>query len=164
MTARENVVPLAAIGARPPVDTLRRPIHDLRISVMDRCNFRCPYCMPRETFHESYRFLKSNERLDFAEILRLARVFTRAGVRKLRITGGEPRRISLTAPVEVKAPLAYYLPVRLKNDDWGRTSAEPCPTNGSGDFTALAGTQGFVELPPGPNTYPKGFVARFYGW
>ena len=57
---------------------------------MDRCNFRCPYCMPRETFHESYRFLKSNERLDFAEMLRLARVFVRAGVKKLRITGGEP--------------------------------------------------------------------------
>src|SRR6185503_3821608 len=79
-------------------------------------------------------------------------------------TPGEPRRISLTAPVEVKAPLAYYLPVRLKSDDWGRTSAEPKPTNGSGDFTALAGTDGFVELPPGPNTFPKGFVARFFRW
>jgi cyclic pyranopterin phosphate synthase len=90
MDTRENVIPLGAIGTRPPVDVLRRPIHDLRISVMDRCNFRCPYCMPRETFHESYRFLKSTERLDFAEILRLARVFVRAGVKKLRITGGEP--------------------------------------------------------------------------
>jgi len=91
MTSSENVIPLTAIGiGRGPVDTLRRPIHDLRISVMDRCNFRCPYCMPREKFHEAYRFLKSNERLDFAEILRLARVFARAGVRKLRITGGEP--------------------------------------------------------------------------
>jgi cyclic pyranopterin phosphate synthase len=57
---------------------------------MDRCNFRCPYCMPRETFHESYRFLKSSERLDFAELLRLTRVFVRAGVKKIRITGGEP--------------------------------------------------------------------------
>ena len=76
----------------------------------------------------------------------------------------ESPRIALTAPFEVKAPLAFYLPVKLKNDDWGRTSAEPCPTNGSGDFTSLAGTQGFVELPPGPNTYPKGFVARFYRW
>jgi GTP 3',8-cyclase len=91
MTPYEKVIPLTAIGSgRRPVDTLRRPIHDLRISVMDRCNFRCPYCMPREKFHEAYRFLKSNERLDFAEILRLARVFARAGVRKLRITGGEP--------------------------------------------------------------------------
>ena len=86
METRENVITFG----RPPLDTLRRPIHDLRISVMDRCNFRCPYCMPRETFHESYRFLKSSERLDFTEILRLARVFVRAGVKKLRITGGEP--------------------------------------------------------------------------
>jgi molybdopterin molybdotransferase len=76
----------------------------------------------------------------------------------------DPARISLTAPVEVKAPLAFYLPVRLRSDDWGRTSAEPAPTNGSGDFTALAGTDGFVELPPGPATFPKGFVARFYRW
>src|SRR4051812_49120911 len=86
----ETVIPLAAAGRRAPLDTLRRPIHDLRISVMDRCNFRCPYCMPRETFHDAYRFLRSGERLDFAEILRLARVFVRAGVNKMRITGGEP--------------------------------------------------------------------------
>ena len=91
METGEKIIPLAPPGQnRFPVDALRRPIHDLRISVMDRCNFRCPYCMPRETFHESYRFLKSNERLDFAELLRLARVFVRAGVKKLRITGGEP--------------------------------------------------------------------------
>jgi molybdopterin molybdotransferase len=76
----------------------------------------------------------------------------------------ETPRISLTAPVEVKVPLAFYLPVKLQTDDWGRTSAEPSPTNGSGDFTALAGTQGFVELPPGPNAYPKGFVAPFFRW
>jgi molybdopterin molybdotransferase len=73
-------------------------------------------------------------------------------------------RIALTAPVDVKAPLAFYMPVKLKSDDWGRTSAEPKPTNGSGDFTALAGTDGFVELPPGPNTFPKGFVARYFSW
>jgi cyclic pyranopterin phosphate synthase len=65
-------------------------MHDLRISVMDRCNFRCPYCMPRETFHERYRFLGSHERLSFDEIVRLARLFVRLGVRKLRLTGGEP--------------------------------------------------------------------------
>jgi molybdopterin molybdotransferase len=76
----------------------------------------------------------------------------------------EPPRIALTAPFDVKAPLSFYLPVKLRTDDWGRTSAEPSPTNGSGDFTALAGTSGFVELPPGPNTYPKGFVARYYRW
>jgi molybdopterin molybdotransferase len=76
----------------------------------------------------------------------------------------EAPRIALTAPVEVKVPLAYYLPVKLKSDDWGRTSAEPRPTNGSGDFTALAGTDGFVELPPGPQSFPKGFVARYFRW
>ena len=73
-----------------PRDQLQRPMHDLRISVMDRCNFRCPYCMPKETFHDGYRFLRSSERLDFAEILRLARIATRLGVRKIRLTGGEP--------------------------------------------------------------------------
>jgi molybdopterin molybdotransferase len=76
----------------------------------------------------------------------------------------EPPRIALTAAVDAKAPLVLFMPVKLKSDDWGRTSAEPCPTNGSGDFTALAGTDGFVELPPGPATFPKGFVARFFPW
>src|SRR5580704_11424438 len=71
-------------------DTLSRPLRDLRLSVTDRCNFRCPYCMPRERFHEQYRFLKSNERLNFEEILRLTRIFVELGVVKLRITGGEP--------------------------------------------------------------------------
>jgi cyclic pyranopterin phosphate synthase len=77
-------------GAANPLDRLGRPLHDLRISVMDRCNFRCPYCMPKEQFHEHYRFLKSQERLSFEEIVRLARLFTGLGVRKLRLTGGEP--------------------------------------------------------------------------
>lgn len=71
-------------------DTRGRNLHDLRISVMDRCNFRCTYCMPREQYHDNYRFLKSSERLSFAEIARLARVFAQLGVRKLRLTGGEP--------------------------------------------------------------------------
>jgi len=73
-------------------------------------------------------------------------------------------RIALGAPVTVTPPLTYFLPVRLEQDDWGRTWAAPAPTNGSGDFTALAGTGGFVELPPGPNTYAKGFVTRVYRW
>jgi GTP 3',8-cyclase len=82
------VIPLAKL--RAPRDVYERPIRDLRISVMDRCNFRCPYCMPREQYHESYRFLKTAERLDFNEIVRLAKIFVRLGVRKLRLTGGEP--------------------------------------------------------------------------
>jgi len=77
-------------GADHPLDQFARPLHDLRISVMDRCNFRCPYCMPKEQFHDNYRFLKSQERLSFEEIVRLSRLFASLGVRKLRLTGGEP--------------------------------------------------------------------------
>jgi cyclic pyranopterin phosphate synthase len=73
-----------------PRDQRGRLLRDLRISVIDRCNFRCPYCMPKERYHEHYRFLKSQERLSFEEITRLVRLFTQLGVRKLRITGGEP--------------------------------------------------------------------------
>jgi GTP 3',8-cyclase len=77
-------------GGNNPLDQLGRPLHDLRISAMDRCNFRCPYCMPKDQFHERYRFLKSHERLSFEEIVRLARLFASLGVNKLRLTGGEP--------------------------------------------------------------------------
>jgi cyclic pyranopterin phosphate synthase len=77
-------------GPQNPVDRLGRPLHDLRISVMDRCNFRCPYCMPKDQFHDNYRFLHSAERLSFAEITRLSRLFAGLGVHKLRLTGGEP--------------------------------------------------------------------------
>jgi molybdopterin molybdotransferase len=73
-------------------------------------------------------------------------------------------RMALAAPVTVTPALTFFLPVRLEQDDWGRSWAVPSPTNGSGDFTALAGTDGFVELPPGPNTYAKGFVTRLYRW
>lgn len=76
--------------ASAPLDRLGRPIHDLRISVMDRCNFRCPYCMPKDTYGEGYRFLGAGERLSFGEITRLAGLFVGLGVRKLRLTGGEP--------------------------------------------------------------------------
>ena len=86
----------------------------------------------------------------------------------LRISLGETQpyvaRMALGAPFTVTPPLTYFLPVRIEHDDWGRDWAVPAPTNGSGDFTALAGTDGFVELPPGPNTYPKGFVARLHRW
>ena len=73
-----------------PRDRLQRPLRDLRISVMDRCNFRCPYCMPQSVFHDGYRFLGSKERLSFDEILRITRVAANLGLRKIRITGGEP--------------------------------------------------------------------------
>src|SRR6516225_3666530 len=71
-------------------DTMGRPVRDLRISVTDRCNFRCVYCMPKEVFGRDYRFLERRELLTFEEIERLTRAFVRQGVEKIRITGGEP--------------------------------------------------------------------------
>lgn len=71
-------------------DTLGRPIHDLRISVTDRCNFRCPYCMPKEIFGRDFAFLHRDELLTFEEVARLSRLFVTLGVRKIRLTGGEP--------------------------------------------------------------------------
>jgi cyclic pyranopterin phosphate synthase len=73
-----------------PVDRLGRPLHDLRISITDRCNFRCVYCMPKEVFGRDYEFLPRAQLLSFEEIERLARAFVANGVRKIRITGGEP--------------------------------------------------------------------------
>ena len=72
------------------MDTLGRPLHDLRISVTDRCNFRCTYCMPKEVFGREYQFLDRREILSFEEITRLARIFVAQGVEKVRLTGGEP--------------------------------------------------------------------------
>ncbi len=71
-------------------DALLRPLHDLRISVTDRCNFRCRYCMPRERFGANFSFLPRREVLSYEEIARMARIFALRGVRKFRITGGEP--------------------------------------------------------------------------
>src|SRR5688500_12641004 len=71
-------------------DTLNRPLHDLRISVTDRCNFRCVYCMPKEVFGRDYQFLDHKELLTFEEITRLAGIFSRHGIEKIRLTGGEP--------------------------------------------------------------------------
>ena len=72
------------------LDSLARPLRDLRISVTDRCNFRCIYCMPREVFGREYRFLERRELLTFEELTRLAGIFVSLGTRKIRITGGEP--------------------------------------------------------------------------
>jgi cyclic pyranopterin phosphate synthase len=80
-----------AAGPRPAAtDAFGRPLHDLRISVTDRCNFRCTYCMPKEVFGRAYKFLGRDEVLTFEEITRLARVFVALGVEKIRLTGGEP--------------------------------------------------------------------------
>jgi cyclic pyranopterin phosphate synthase len=94
------------------LDTFGRPLRDLRISVTDRCNFRCVYCMPKEVYGRDHRFLDRRELLTFEEIERVARVFVDAGVRKLRITGGEPlvrrdleRLIALLAGLDVDLTL-----------------------------------------------------------
>ncbi|HET9199573.1 MAG TPA: GTP 3',8-cyclase MoaA [Dehalococcoidia bacterium] len=71
-------------------DRFGRPLHDLRISVTDRCNFRCTYCMPKEVFGRGFQFLRREEVLTFEEIARLARIFVAHGVEKIRLTGGEP--------------------------------------------------------------------------
>eukprot|EP01034_Spumella_vulgaris_P038311 gene38310-47297_t len=71
-------------------DTRGRPLKDLRLSVIDQCNFRCPYCMPKESYGPDYAFMTSSERLSFGQLARLARSFVQLGVEKIRITGGEP--------------------------------------------------------------------------
>ncbi len=104
--------PLAAPrydGARL-ADTRGRPLRDLRISVTDRCNFRCTYCMPREVFDADYKFLPHAAILSFEEIARLARVFVGLGVQKIRLTGGEPLlRKDLPELIAMLAPLGADL-------------------------------------------------------
>jgi cyclic pyranopterin phosphate synthase len=94
-----------AAGGRV-VDTLARPLHDLRISVTDRCNFRCTYCMPKDVFGPDHEFLPRSEVLSFEEITRLARIFQAHGVEKVRLTGGEPLlRRNLERLIEMLAGL-----------------------------------------------------------
>ncbi|PZQ74207.1 MAG: GTP 3',8-cyclase MoaA [Variovorax paradoxus] len=92
--ARRPVVAPADAPAQAPtgslLDRLGRPLTDLRISVTDRCNFRCSYCMPKEVFDKDYRYLPHADLLSFEEITRVARLFVQHGVRKIRLTGGEP--------------------------------------------------------------------------
>jgi cyclic pyranopterin phosphate synthase len=78
------------LGLAAPVDLLGRPLRDLRVSVTDRCNLRCRYCMPREVFGEDFPFLERDELLTFEEIERLVRALVELGIRKVRLTGGEP--------------------------------------------------------------------------
>lgn len=73
-------------------------------------------------------------------------------------------RVALAAAVSFDLALTYFLPVAVEHDQWGRPWAQPRPTNGSGDFVSLISTDGFLELPPGPATYPQGHVARLYRW
>jgi GTP 3',8-cyclase len=115
----KKVIPL--VSARPAAphftggplaDTRARPMRDLRVSVTDRCNFRCVYCMPREVFDASYKFLPHGAILGFEEIARLARIFVGLGVEKIRLTGGEPlvrrdlhRLVAMLAELDVELTL-----------------------------------------------------------
>jgi cyclic pyranopterin phosphate synthase len=99
-----------AHGYPARMDRLGRPLRDLRISVTDRCNFRCVYCMPKEVFGRDYQFLPRAQLLDYEEITRLARAFVANGVTKLRITGGEPLvRRNLERLIEMLAALDVEL-------------------------------------------------------
>jgi cyclic pyranopterin phosphate synthase len=107
----------------PVTDTLQRPLRDLRISVTDRCNMRCTYCMPREAFGKNFVFLQRAELLGFEEITRLARLFVGLGVRKLRLSGGEPLlRHGVERLIEQLARL---------EDDRGRPVEVALTTNGT---------------------------------
>ncbi|HXC59764.1 MAG TPA: molybdopterin molybdotransferase MoeA [Steroidobacteraceae bacterium] len=94
----------------------------------------------------------------------LARYVIPAIDRAMGVEDLRTERMALADPVTFNLPLTGFLPVTTDIDEWGRPWARTVPHNGSGDFAALAGTSGFVELPPGPNTYPKGFVTKLYRW
>ena len=87
-----HLIPESPAASDPVItrDALRRPLHDLRISVLDQCNFRCPYCMPEDEFHADFEFLRKAQRLSYEEILKITRVAADLGVSKIRLTGGEP--------------------------------------------------------------------------
>jgi cyclic pyranopterin phosphate synthase len=111
LDARVRSVALPQAGQIRPAlghlsDRLQRPLHDLRVSVTDRCNFRCTYCMPKEVFNREHPFLPHSQLLCFEEITRLARLFVAHGVEKIRLTGGEPLlRKDLTHLVRMLADL-----------------------------------------------------------
>ena len=116
----DKVIPITAVtrsagpapryDGSPLVDTLGRPMRDFRISVTDRCNFRCIYCMPKEVFDADYKFLPHASILSFEEITRLSRLFVNLGVKKIRLTGGEPLlRKDLHKLVAMLSPLGADL-------------------------------------------------------
>ncbi len=105
----------AEAGAGPVTDTRGRALGDLRISVTDRCNFRCVYCMPKNVFDADFKFLPHAELLTFEEIARLAGIFVDRGVRKIRLTGGEPlMRRNLERLVEMLAKLGELRAIQPK--------------------------------------------------
>jgi len=94
----------------------------------------------------------------------LSRYVLPALYRAMGLASTPAERVALAAPIKWQPPLTGFMPVRIAHDEWGRPWATPCPTNGSGDFTSLALTDGFVELAPGPAEFVKGYVCRLYRW
>jgi GTP 3',8-cyclase len=125
-------------------DALDRPLRDLRVSVTDRCNLRCPYCMPREVFGPGFEFLPRAELLSFEEITRLVRAFARHGVAKVRLTGGEPllrrgleRLVEMLAGVEGVRELALTTNGLLLTPDRARRLADAGLTRATVSLDAL---------------------------
>ena len=117
-------VPAPAYDGGVLADTLGRTMRDLRISVTDRCNFRCTYCMPREVFDADYKFLPHSAILSFEEISRLAGLFVGLGVKKIRLTGGEPLlRKGLADLVAMLAPLGADLTLTTNGSTLAKHSA-----------------------------------------
>src|SRR5262245_11599206 len=100
-------------------DTMQRPLRDLRISVTDKCNFRCPYCMPADIYGEDYQFAPKADVLTYEEIVRLAGLFVQAGVEKIRLTGGEPLlRRDITELIKQLAPISGLKDLTLTTNGW----------------------------------------------
>ena len=115
--------PVGMGGATRTFDKLNRPLRDLRLSVIDQCNFRCTYCMPRDIFDADYPFLPSSERLSFEQMIKIAKAFASLGIEKIRITGGEPLlRRGLESLIEQLAKL---------RTDSGKPMELALTTNGS---------------------------------
>ena len=117
-------------------DTLGRSLRDLRISLTDRCNFRCPYCMPAEIFGEHYEFLPREKILSFEEIERVSRLLVGLGVRKIRLTGGEPllrqgldllirRLVTITGVDDLALTTNGFLLARYANELYDACDEEP---------------------------------------
>ena len=94
----------------------------------------------------------------------LARYVVPALYRAMGMPTGPGERAALAAPLHWPTRLTGFMPVKITSDEWARPWATPCPTNGSGDFAALARTDGFIELAPGPADFAKGYVSRLYRW
>ena len=119
------------VAPGPLADTRGRPLHDLRISVTDRCNFRCVYCMPKDVFDADYKFLPHAELLTFEEITRVAQIFVDRGVAKIRLTGGEPllrrnleRLVEMLAQTGRARPHAHHQR-RAAREEGARRCATP---------------------------------------